>query len=628
MPTLTAAQVAALVKQAGFPQSDQIIMVAIARAESGFRSDAVSPPNSNGTIDRGLFQINSVHQYDANKLISDATYNTQCAKKIYDSQGLRAWSTYNSGAWKQYENEARQGVAQAAGVNGSAALPGSDPSQQNQQKPAVTYGPPGPQFVNAGVGTPLAAAEDRGGPLAALKILGADFGGDYAPVVVGAPAFSAAIETVPNLALSLADPEGDMLWKQGSVWQRGVHVQYEDLDMRLDTVSFVPGGATTGQLDVTAMDDIVFALKGLQGARTASNISASEWIAQEMQAVGMDPNKYLLAESVPSQSEIARDVADQQNQAGSGEAPSAWTTIVRLAKELGKRVFISGRRLVFGSSAFAMQWTAPGPVRLSWHGLDWDERFLSLPTVKNTSIGDRANVAEVTGRIPLNRAKFFRPGVQVIIRQVPAIAAGEWRTFMVKSLTHAIGTDTDGAEIVLVEPVDPPPQPPQSGSAGVNGGDTSNGANTSGGGADGQVDSFVALCLQQAGKSYVYGAQPSASDPNPRSFDCSALVQWAAKRTGIPDPGRTTDTQEAACRRAGTTLSVQSAINTKGALLFQPGHVAVSLGNGKTIEAMNEQAGVRQGNANGRGFTAGGMLPGAKGYRVAPGLSNTGMKVV
>jgi len=114
----------------------------------------------------------------------------------------------------------------------------------------------------------------------------------------------------------------------------------------------------------------------------------------------------------------------------------------------------------------------------------------------------------------------------------------------------------------------------------------------------------------------VFGAEASPSDPNPRSFDCSELVEWAAARTGItPRVPDGSSAQLAHCQRNGTMLSVSAGINTKGALLFQPGHVAVSLGNGRTIEAMNPSSGVRQGNANGRGWTSAARIPGAKGYR-------------
>jgi hypothetical protein len=44
----------------GNPQAGQVA-AAVSRAESGWRPTAESPPNSNGTVDRGLWQVNSVH---------------------------------------------------------------------------------------------------------------------------------------------------------------------------------------------------------------------------------------------------------------------------------------------------------------------------------------------------------------------------------------------------------------------------------------------------------------------------------------------------------------------------------------------------------------------------------------
>lgn len=616
MTTLTAAQVAVLVKQAGFPEADWVTMVAVCKAESGLRVEAKNPSSSAS----GLFQILwSVHkQYDQRKLLSDAAYNTKAAYDIYKSQGKKAWVAWSSGAFQKYMNEARQGVAQAASVTGNPSLPGSTGTANGDgsSTPAVTYGPLGPEATKAGVGTPLSAAEETGTELAGLKILGSEIAGDFSSVIIGSPTFQAAVDTVPHVTFTIADPEGDLLWQARNLWVQGTRVQYRDLDLRIDEMKFEPGSHSTGQLTITCIDDIVYALMKLRGPRTAEGQSATSWIWTEMFLAGLSPSKYFLGEAVPTQSVIARDDDDQAGTGGGGEIPSAWTTIVRLAKELGKRVFISGRRLVFGSSAFAMQWTAPGSLRLSWHAPPTEgERFLTMPTAKYTSIGSRSDVIQVTARIPLNRAQFFRPGVPVIIRNTPSIAANDWITFMCTSVAHNLGTDTDGAEITLTLPVDPPPQPPtQTTSAGANGGSTST-SGASGGGADGQIGRFVALALQQTGKRYVFGAEAAPSDPNPRSFDCSELVEWAAARAGIsPKVPDGSAAQLAHCRSKGTTVSVQAGITTKGALLFMPGHVAISLGNGKTIEAMNPSAGVRQGNANNRGWTAAGRIPGAQGY--------------
>lgn len=616
MTTLTAAQVAVLVKQAGFPQSDWVTMVAVCKAESGFRVEATNPRSTA----MGLFQIMaSVHrQFDARKLTADAAYNTRAAYSIYKSQGKRAWVAWSSGAYKKYLNEARQGVAQAASVTGNPSLPASGggsgaANDDGSKTPAVTYGAPGPQLVTAGVGAPLSAAQETLTGIAGLRILGTQVTADLSNTIIGNPTFTAAVDTVPHVVFTVADPEGDLLWKMRNVWVQGNRVQYRDLDLRVDEIKFEPGSHSTGQLTITCVDDIVYALMKLRGPRTAEGISATQWIAQELRLAGIDPNRYFLGESVPTQSVIARDDEDQAGAGGGGEVPSAWTTIVRLAKELGKRVFISGRRLVFGSAAFAMRWSAPGPLRLSWHAPPTEgERFLTMPSAKRTSIGSRSDVIQVTARVPLNRAQFFRPGVPVIIRNTPSIAANDWLTFMCTSVAHTLGTDTDGAEITLTQPVDPPPQPPtQTTSAGANGGSTSSGTSASGGGADGQVGRFVALALQQAGKRYVFGAEASPSDPNPRSFDCSELVEWAAARAGIsPRVPDGSSAQINHCR----SIPLAQAIRTKGALLWTPGHIAISLGNGKTIEAMNSQAGIRQGNAAGR-FKRGGLIPGAQGYK-------------
>jgi hypothetical protein len=53
---LTGPQVAQLVVEANFPPTDRVTMVAIAKAESSWTVDAVNTANTNGTVDRGLFQ--------------------------------------------------------------------------------------------------------------------------------------------------------------------------------------------------------------------------------------------------------------------------------------------------------------------------------------------------------------------------------------------------------------------------------------------------------------------------------------------------------------------------------------------------------------------------------------------
>lgn len=100
MTTYTYAQLEGLWNQAGGDPSKAAIMAAIAMAESSGNSQATNH-NSNGTTDEGLWQINTVWpQYQT----FDPLGNAKGAVAIEQQQGLDAWSTYNSGAYKQFLN--------------------------------------------------------------------------------------------------------------------------------------------------------------------------------------------------------------------------------------------------------------------------------------------------------------------------------------------------------------------------------------------------------------------------------------------------------------------------------------------------------------------------------------------
>jgi cell wall-associated NlpC family hydrolase len=126
---------------------------------------------------------------------------------------------------------------------------------------------------------------------------------------------------------------------------------------------------------------------------------------------------------------------------------------------------------------------------------------------------------------------------------------------------------------------------------------------------------FVQLCLQQKGDAYIFGAAPQPTDPDPKSFDCSALVQWACARLGVSMP-RVSDAQARAC----SPISVDQAFHTAGALLFRDpgtlsagdsGHVAISLGDGaNTIEARGSQYGVNTFPVAGRQWSRAGLIIG------------------
>lgn len=137
----------------------------------------------------------------------------------------------------------------------------------------------------------------------------------------------------------------------------------------------------------------------------------------------------------------------------------------------------------------------------------------------------------------------------------------------------------------------------------------------------GGAQGFVQQALAEAGKPYVFGAQANVADANPKAFDCAELVQWAAGRNGVSLPDGSWK-QYLALKQQGALVPVDQAMKTPGALLFSfssepvPGggrpshaHVAISLGDGRTIEARGKSYGVGTFNAANR-FQWAAIVPG------------------
>jgi cell wall-associated NlpC family hydrolase len=132
---------------------------------------------------------------------------------------------------------------------------------------------------------------------------------------------------------------------------------------------------------------------------------------------------------------------------------------------------------------------------------------------------------------------------------------------------------------------------------------------------------FLDEALRQAGDPYVWGAHTSPSDADPGAFDCSELVRWAAARAGVQVPDGSW-LQYLDLKEKGALVPVEQALRTPGALLFSfssepergggrpsEAHVAISLGDGRTIEARGREYGVGVFDAGDR-FEYGAVIPG------------------
>ena len=99
------------------------IMAAIAYAESA--GSATGGPNSDGTYDYGIWQINSSHGFNTQQLLDDAQYNASAAVQVFNGaaeatgNGFSAWSTYLSGAYTQYLSKTGGVISSIPGSTGA-----------------------------------------------------------------------------------------------------------------------------------------------------------------------------------------------------------------------------------------------------------------------------------------------------------------------------------------------------------------------------------------------------------------------------------------------------------------------------------------------------------------------------
>jgi cell wall-associated NlpC family hydrolase len=135
---------------------------------------------------------------------------------------------------------------------------------------------------------------------------------------------------------------------------------------------------------------------------------------------------------------------------------------------------------------------------------------------------------------------------------------------------------------------------------------------------------FLHHAVAQDGDKYVFGHEVDLNDHHPTTFDCSELVQWAAHQAGVDVPDGSW-LQYAQAHQMGTTMTVADALHTPGALLFsfssdplagtgrpEHAHVAISLGDGRTIEANSPKNGVGifSAGVNGDRFQYAATIPG------------------
>lgn len=107
MANLSTAEIAGYAQAAGFQGNDLAIAVAIAMAESG-GNPKITNHNTNGSMDFGLWQINTVHP----ELLQSGSWsnpadNARMAYTLYHNRrGFKDWAAFNNGSYLAFLGKA------------------------------------------------------------------------------------------------------------------------------------------------------------------------------------------------------------------------------------------------------------------------------------------------------------------------------------------------------------------------------------------------------------------------------------------------------------------------------------------------------------------------------------------
>lgn len=149
------------------------------------------------------------------------------------------------------------------------------------------------------------------------------------------------------------------------------------------------------------------------------------------------------------------------------------------------------------------------------------------------------------------------------------------------------------------------------------------------------ADGIVALARTHIGETYVLGARAPMGNKDWRGpWDCAEFCSWCLyQASGIlfgveprHDPIRAdayTGYWAAQTREAGAAVAIEQAVGIAGAFLLREpqsgrvGHIAISDGTGGTVEAHSSRLGVIAGQAGGRRWDYGILVPGIRHFTSA-----------
>lgn len=400
---------------------------------------------------------------------------------------------------------------------------------------------------------------------------------DLLESVTGEPSLTRTIDGASTISVPVADYHRDLLNydridERSWVVIDGIHFEYVQLSKSGDV------------LTLTFEDAIASALRRQKGRLSIPVGTVTR--AQFFERLAREPRAHIPLDVDPSHRGKVQRVL--QRSVG-GDVENSWTVSGEVAEDVRWRRFSTGLRLVVGGDEWLRSRVKPVVLRENAGGVVSSIDF-DMDVAKP--------VAEAS--MTVDASLFGLPQGSPVFLEKMGPASGTW---LVGEISRPITSTRASVRLVRSRLVlKEPKREKEIGDPGDPDGVPGQGGTDAGGTAGNAArERMVQFALAQKGDRYSWGAH------GPDAWDCSGLVQ-AATRAGGNALAAPSISQWNTCKGASKTISVASALKIRGALLFRIGspynHVAISLGNGSTMEARGTAYGTGVfGNAASGGWT-------------------------
>lgn len=391
--------------------------------------------------------------------------------------------------------------------------------------------------------------------LRAVTVGGKPLPDDMLDMVISAD-LEMGVDQVTELTFTFDDP-GFKILSSGK-FDLDTPVLYRGLHLSTAVLETTEGGGLGG-LTVRCRPLAVRKLKKLRGDRVLHQITPAAYLRSECKKAGIakDP----LAQKSAKKKKIARDVKEDGARYDPASYPSAWTTMQRLAGELGYLLYEVGGTIFFGQPTWLVRHQPT--VEVMWYPENGMEP-LSIPEFRHS---EDSKDLEISLTLPLERAGSVFPGVGIKISGFPKYTG----KYFINSVAYPLAGD--GTVTVTASTIRNPE--PQTGTGTSTSSVTGDWVND----ADKRGDNCKYTPREMVDRAFTY-IKPSYNGPM-YSGHCQQFVDVLAK--GGDGGGAYTAREEWAYMPAGTQHGTDHDAPAGAVLCWSHPHTAISVGNGQMI---------------------------------------------